>query len=137
MNYLIAEANLSDRIVCDSAGTSGYHIGAPPDPRMQAAARQRGIAMRGQSRPFQASDLETFDLILAMDRDNYWDILTHDPHRQYRDKVRMMCEFATQHRDESVPDPYYGGSQGFERVLDLLQDACQGLLDDLHQRELI
>ena len=135
MNRAIAEAGLSDRIVCDSAGTSSYHIGAAPDSRMRAAASKRGIPMQGSARQFKAEDFERFDLILAMDRDNYWDICSLDPHKQHRDKVRMMCDFARNHQDTSVPDPYYGGADGFDYVIDLLLDACEGLLEHITSSE--
>lgn len=128
MNHLIAQAGLSDQIVCDSAGTGGYHIGSPPDRRMAAAAERRGIHLKGQARQFQRSDFADFDLILAMDRENYQDILLLDPARMYQDKVKLMCDFAKHHREREVPDPYYGGTAGFERVIDLLLDACEGLL---------
>ena len=129
MRHLVEQAGLSDRIICDSAGTSGYHIGSPPDRRMTAAAKSRGIELQGRARQFQRTDLENFDLILAMDRENYQDILSLDPSGKYRDKVRLMCEFCTRHNVKEVPDPYYGGSEGFDRVIDLLLDACEGLLD--------
>lgn len=129
MRHLVEQAGLSDRIICDSAGTSGYHIGSPPDRRMTAAAKSRGIELQGRARQFQRTDLENFDLILAMDRENYQDILSLDPSGKYRDKVRLMCEFCTRHNVKEVPDPYYGGPEGFDRVIDLLLDACEGLLD--------
>jgi protein-tyrosine phosphatase len=128
MNYLIAEAGLEDKIVCDSAGTSNYHIGAPPDRRMAAAAARRGIQMLGRARQFQQSDFEKFDLILAMDAENYRDIFRLDPHGNYRHKVRLMCDFTTNSQQKEVPDPYYGGRNGFDLVIDLLLDACNGLL---------
>jgi len=128
MNHLVQQAGLGDCIICDSAGTAGYHIGSPPDRRMTAAAKLRGITLKGEARQFQKSDFETFDLILAMDRDNYRDILALDPAGKYRDKVRLMCEFASHHREPEVPDPYYGGPEGFNQVIDLLLDACEGLL---------
>ena len=129
MNQLIAEAGLSSKIVCDSAGTSGYHIGAPPDRRMNLAAKKRGLELQGQSRKLKPTDLENFDLILAMDRANYQDIIYLDREGKYEDKVRMMCDFATVKADREVPDPYYGGADGFDYVIDLLYDACAGLLD--------
>lgn len=128
MNHLIAQGNLSDQIVCDSAGTAGYHIGSSPDQRMAAAAQRRGIQLKGQARKFQKSDFEDFDLILAMDKDNYQNILALDPTGKYKDKVRLMCDFATHHQEQEVPDPYYGGTEGFNNVIDLLLDACDGLL---------
>ena len=129
MNQLIEEAGLAAKITCDSAGTSGYHIGAAPDRRMNIAAKKRGLELEGQSRKLKPSDLQKFDLILAMDRANYEDILYLDREGKYEDKVRMMCDFATQKPDREVPDPYYGGADGFDYVIDLLYDACAGLLD--------
>ena len=129
MKHLIAEANLEDKIVCDSAGTSGYHIGASPDRRMSKAALNQGIQLQGRARQLKPFDLERFDLILAMDRENYQDILYLDREGKYEDKVRLMCDFAQNHSVREVPDPYYGGEEGFERVIDLLLDACAGLLD--------
>lgn len=140
MNYLLAQANLRDgcadaggvQIICDSAGTAGYHIGKPPDQRMTiAAASQLGIKLRGQARQFKKSDFEAFDLILAMDWENYQDILSLDQVGQYRDKVRLMCDFCSNHTTKEVPDPYYGGPEGFNQVIELLVDACNGLLKSL------
>jgi protein-tyrosine phosphatase len=128
MNHLIEQAGLGESIVCDSAGTGGYHIGSPPDQRMAAAAALRGIELKGQARQFQKSDFENFDLILAMDQENYQDILSLDRAGKYKDKVRLMCDFASNHREREVPDPYYGGTEGFNKVIDLLLDACEGLL---------
>ncbi|MCC5618567.1 low molecular weight phosphotyrosine protein phosphatase [Nostoc sp. CHAB 5836] len=129
MNHLIEQAGLSEHILCDSAGTSSYHIGSPPDRRMSvAAATKLGIKLRGQARQFQKSDFQDFDLILAMDQENYENILTLDQTKQYRHKVRLMCEFCSRHTLTDVPDPYYGGQEGFNQVVDLLIDACEGLL---------
>lgn len=129
MNYLISEAGLSDKIICDSAGTSGYHIGASPDRRMNGAATKQGLELQGKSRKLGFSDLQRFDLILAMDRENYQDILYLDREAKYEDKVRLMCDFTTKKKDQVVPDPYYGGQDGFDNVIDLLFDACGGLLN--------
>ncbi|NJK27988.1 MAG: low molecular weight phosphotyrosine protein phosphatase [Coleofasciculaceae cyanobacterium SM2_3_26] len=134
MNHLIQQEGLEGSITCDSAGTGGYHIGSPPDPRMTAAAKKRGITMTGAARKFAGTDFERFDLILAMDRENYEDILSLDLRGEYRHKVKMMCEFCTEHSDREVPDPYYGGEAGFDRVIDLLLDACNGLLQHIKQR---
>jgi protein-tyrosine phosphatase len=128
MIHLIDEAGLSDRIECDSAGTSSYHIGSAPDSRMSEAAALRGIVLKGRARQLQKSDFEKFDLILAMDRENYRDILYLDHEDKYKDKVRLICEFASHHQEQEVPDPYYGGKAGFDRVIDLLLDSCSGLL---------
>lgn len=129
MNHLIRQAHLQDQILCDSAGTGGYHIGSPPDRRMTAAAAKRGIRLEGCARQFDHADFEQFDLILAMDKDNYSNILAVDREGRYRDRVKLMCEFCRTHSDREVPDPYYGGESGFDYVIDLLLDACGGLLE--------
>lgn len=133
MNHLIEEAGLGNEIICDSAGTSGYHIGEPADRRMSAAAQEQGIALTSRSRKFQVNDFEDFDLILAMDQDNYDALMALDRTGEYRHKIKMMCEFCREHRDRDVPDPYYGGPSGFTYVIDLLFDACSGLLHYLTQ----
>ena len=129
MNHLIKEAGWEDKITCDSAGTSGYHIGASPDRRMSSAAKKRGLKLEGKARKLTPSDLQRFDLILAMDRENYQDILYLDREGKYEDKVRLICDFANHKTDKEIPDPYYGGQDGFNYVMDLLFDACGGLLD--------
>jgi protein-tyrosine phosphatase len=133
MNHLIAQAGLDGQIVCDSAGTSGFHINEPPDPRMTAAARRQGIPLSGHSRKVEPADFEQFDLILAMDRDNYRTLRERDSTGRYHAKVRLMCDFCDQSPETEVPDPYYGGPDGFDRVIDLLLDACSGLLTHVTQ----
>lgn len=133
MNHLIRQRGLEDQIVCDSAGTSSYHIDSPPDRRMTAAAARRKIVLEGKARQFHHSDFEEFDLILAMDKDNYENIRYLDRNREYQHKVKLMCEFCRHHTDREVPDPYYGGEAGFNYVIDLLLDACEGLLDRIQQ----
>lgn len=136
MNHLIQQAGWSDRIVCDSAGTSSYHIGSPPDQRMTRSARERGIILKGKARQFTPADFEDFDLILAMDQDNYAQILSLDLQNRYQDKVKLMCEFCRHSNQQEVPDPYYGGPAGFNQVIDLLLDACAGLLEKIQQEQL-
>ncbi|MBE9005914.1 low molecular weight phosphotyrosine protein phosphatase [Fortiea sp. LEGE XX443] len=137
MNHLIDQAGLSESILCDSAGTSSYHIGSPPDQRMNAAAIAKlGIQLCGRARQIEKSDFQDFDMILAMDRDNYDGILALDPTGKDHDKVRLMCEFCTQHTLKEVPDPYYGGVEGFNQVIDLLVDACEGLLQHVTNQQL-
>ncbi|NJN24233.1 MAG: low molecular weight phosphotyrosine protein phosphatase [Acaryochloridaceae cyanobacterium RL_2_7] len=131
MNHLIQEAGLGHQIQCDSAGTSGYHIGEPPDRRMNQAAMAKGLKLVGSSRRFESTDFEVFDLILAMDRANYRDLVRQDAQGKYRDKIKMMCDYCSDFTDKEVPDPYYGGADGFNYVIDLLFDACDGLLKDL------
>jgi protein-tyrosine phosphatase len=131
MNHLIEQAGLSAQITCDSAGTAGYHVGALPDRRMNAAAQKRGLTLVGAARQFEAKDFANFDLILAMDKHNFRDILSLDPSGKYAEKVKMMCDYCKTHSDREVPDPYYGGVSGFDYVIDLLFDACDGLLNTL------
>ena len=119
-------------IEIDSAGTHGYHIGEPPDPRSQAAARRRGIDMSAlRARQVHAGDFEEFDLILAMDRENLAELKRRCPPR-FHDRLRLLLEFAAV-ADLDVPDPYYGGEVGFEQVLDLIEQASGGLLDELRR----
>ncbi|MCY7391318.1 MAG: low molecular weight phosphotyrosine protein phosphatase [Leptolyngbyaceae cyanobacterium CAN_BIN12] len=133
MNHLSEQNDLTGQIVCDSAGTSSYHVGAPPDRRMTLAAKQQSIAMKGCARQFTKADFDAFDLILAMDQENYANICALDSAGNYRQKVQLMCDFCTHHTLKEVPDPYYGGADGFNQVIDLLQDACAGLLDQVKQ----
>ncbi|MEG4483632.1 low molecular weight protein-tyrosine-phosphatase [Microcoleus sp. D2_18a_B4] len=135
MNHLIEQAGLSDRITCDSAGTASYHIGSPPDRRMALAAKKRDIELLGEARQFTRKDFENFDLILAMDRENYRNIIALDPAGKYKDKVRLMCDFCQKYDLKEVPDPYYGGPEGFDRVIDLLLDAQAGLLEYVINQE--
>jgi protein-tyrosine phosphatase len=129
MNHLIEQRQLSDRVVCDSAGTASYHVGSAPDRRMAQAAKAYGLDLVGRARQFDPVDFDRFDYILAMDRQNYRDILALDPAGQHRDRVRLICDFCRTRPDKDVPDPYYGGPEGFTYVIDLLLDACEGLLD--------
>ncbi len=137
MTHLIEQRLLSDQIVCDSAGTASYHVGSAPDRRMNTAAQRRGLTLTGSARQFIAADFEKFDLILAMDNSNYENILSLLPGDRsnspagYADKVKLMCNFCRTHSDSEVPDPYYGGEAGFDYVIDLLFDACEGLLETL------
>jgi protein-tyrosine phosphatase len=131
---LAAEAGLDGRIHADSAGTHGYHEGAAPDPRATAAARQRGFELAAiRARRVSAEDFERFDLILAMDEDNLDDLRRVAP-AGARAELRLLLEFARGRRERAVPDPYYGGRTGFERVLDLVTEACAGLLEELRRR---
>ncbi len=117
----------------DSAGTAGYHIGAAPDPRMCAAAARRGYSLEAlRARVVEPGDFERFDLILAMDRENLAVLHRRAP-EPARDRVRLFLEFAPEAEPQEVPDPYYGGSNGFEEVLDLIESAARGLLTHLRQ----
>lgn len=115
----------------DSAGTHGYHIGKPPDDRAQQAALGRGYDLSAQrARQVCAADFVEFDYILAMDQDNLAGLLLACP-AEYRHKVRLYLDFSQRFSHQEVPDPYYGGHQGFDRVLDMVEDAADGLLDHL------
>jgi len=133
---LVADRALDTSISIDSAGTHAYHVGEAPDRRAQSAASNRDIdisTLRG--RQFSAQDYEHFDYILAMDHSNYYDIQAQDPGNA-RASVHLLLVFASRYSEKEVPDPYYGGSNGFEYVLDLIEDASQGLLThirDHHQ----
>jgi protein-tyrosine phosphatase len=129
MNHLIQDRQLRGQIECDSAGTSSYHIGSPPDFRMAQAAKPYGITLKGRARQFIPADFNQYDWILAMDRENYRDILALASGDHHHQKVRLMCDFCRTYPDEEVPDPYYGGPDGFKYVIDLLMDACDGFLD--------
>jgi protein-tyrosine phosphatase len=118
----------------DSAGTAGYHIGEAPDPRMQAAAARRGYQLQAlRARIVEPDDFERFDLILAMDRENLAVLHRRAP-EPVRERVRLFLEFAPPGAPPEVPDPYYGGPNGFEEVLDLVESASRGLLSYLRQR---
>ncbi len=134
MRKLVADAGLEDRIEIDSAGTGGWHAGAAPDERATEAARRRGIPLSGCARRVDPSDFERFDLILGMDRQNVRDLRAVAPDPQAVAKVRLLREFdpaSDGAPDLDVPDPYYGGPNGFEEVLDLVEAACRGLLDEV------
>ena len=115
----------------DSAGTHGYHVGDPPDRRAIAAAARRGVDLGGlRARTVEDADFKAFDLLVAMDQLNREVLLDRSP-EEYRERIRLMLEFAPSTDLEDVPDPYYGGAVGFERVLDLVEEASTGLLDEL------
>jgi protein-tyrosine phosphatase len=131
MNAKLKAAGLDDKVVCDSAGTINYHSGNPADSRMRQTARNRDYALDSISRPILPDDLESFDLILTMDDENLANVRRLDSNNQYAEKIRPMCSYCSKHKVTEVPDPYYGGGKGFEQVLDILEDACDGLLAEL------
>lgn len=133
---MVKEQGLEDYITVDSAGTSGYHDGELPDPRMRQHGARRGYKFDSLSRRFTAGDFYDFDIILAMDDSNYHNILRLAPDLESERKVYRMVEFSKKYSHDHVPDPYYSGADGFELVLDLLEDACEGLLDKMKKGEL-
>ncbi|UXY14398.1 low molecular weight phosphotyrosine protein phosphatase [Chitiniphilus purpureus] len=133
LRHLVRQAGLQDRVEVDSAGTHDYHIGEAPDRRTQAHAVKRGYDLCSlRAREVASGDFARFDLVLAMDR-GHLALLQRQCPAAYRHKVRLFLEFATRHGEREVPDPYYGGAEGFEHVLDLVEDGCAGLL--AHVRE--
>ncbi len=131
---LVAERAPGVEIEIDSAGTHDYHVGDPPDPRSIAAAARRGVDLRQlRARLVHDEDFERFDLIIAMDRLNRETLLDRSP-VPFRERIRLFMEFAGDSEVEDVPDPYYGGAPGFERVLDLAEEAAVGLLDEVLER---
>lgn len=132
MTSLVQQAGLEGEIFCDSAGTIGYHAGESADHRMRRSAAQRGYELTSISRKVNpAVDFEKFDLIVAMDDDNLRDLRAMDHDNKYAAKMHKMTDFCRTSSATVVPDPYYGGAQGFENVLDILEDACGGLLEKI------
>jgi protein-tyrosine phosphatase len=134
MRHLVREQGLEGSIEVDSAGTGGWHVGAAPDARASEAARRRSIVLEGAARQFAASDFDDYDLILAMDAENARDLLAIAPSEEAADKVRLLREFdpaSDGSGDLDVPDPYYGGDDGFDQVLDMVDAAARGLLERL------
>lgn len=131
----LAEAGLHAEVEVDSAGTVDYHAGSPPDHRAQAHGARRGYELsRLRARQLRPTDFERFDLLLAMDADHMAYMLERCP-EPYRDKLRLLMDFAPgRPPGADVPDPYYGAPAGFERVLDLVEVACSGLVEHLRQR---
>lgn len=130
MQRLVDEAGLSDRYVLDSAGTYGGHAGELPDRRMRVHAARRGYELTHRSRRVRESDFADFDIVVAMDDSNYSNLRRLAPTVEDEAKVVRMTDYCRMHPYyDAVPDPYYEGASGFELVLDLLEDACQGLLD--------
>ncbi|HKB73524.1 MAG TPA: low molecular weight protein-tyrosine-phosphatase [Burkholderiales bacterium] len=130
---LAEDAGMAGAVTADSAGTHAYHVGEPPDLRAQAAAAKRGYDLSAlRARRIEGADLKRSDLILAMDQDHYA-ILARMAGSSAGHKLKMMMSYARRFEEREVPDPYYGGPQGFERVLDLLEDAASGLLESLRK----
>lgn len=133
---LVQAEGLAERILVDSAGTHAYHIGNPPDRRSQTAALGRGIDLSPQrARQVQADDFGRFDYILAMDRSNLQDLLRLCRPAN-RERVHLFMQFASRWDTDEVPDPYYGGSSGFDQVLDMVEDAAAGLLEHIRRNHL-
>ena len=131
---LVEREGLGQEILVDSAGTHAYHVGNPPDRRSQSAAQRRGIDLSDlRARQVEADDFHKFDFIVAMDQDNYISLSSICPDGMH-DRLHMLMDFTSQMLTREVPDPYYGGAAGFERVLDLVEAAAEGLLAEIRRR---
>jgi protein-tyrosine phosphatase len=137
MNDYIQREGLSDKIKCDSAGTISYHAGEPADARMQKHAIKRGYDLTSISRQLTAYDFDEFDYIVGMDDENMANMQHFMPSVQAAEKTSKMTDYCSEPNPGYVPDPYYGGSEGFEHVLDLLEDACMGLLKNIRDEHQI
>jgi len=132
--HVVNEAGLADAVQIDSAATHAYHVGEAPDARAQAAARKRGYDISGQrARQVNQDDFREFDLILAMDWDNLAALQQICP-KQYHHKLMLLMRFANEFEEATIPDPYYGGVEGFNKALDYIEDACQGILELVRKR---
>lgn len=131
MLHLLKKAGLESEFVIDSAGILSYHQGELPDSRMRAHAARRGYELVHRSRPVCTDDFDQFDLILGMDDRNIADLKERAPSVEASKKIHRMTDYCTRFTADHVPDPYYGGAEGFEQVIDLLEDACFGLLTSL------
>ena len=128
---LLNERNLHHRIETDSAGTEGWHTGSAPDRRAQHAAGQRGVDISGlRARQVSSTDMEAYDLIIAMDYDNQ-SRLHRLADKQHAYKIRLLLEFSDRYNDNEIPDPYYGGDHGFDLALDMIEDSCKQLLQHI------
>lgn len=130
----LTDAGVANDVELDSAGIGGWHIGRPPDVRMQAAAEAGGLTLRGPARQVTAGELADWDLILAMDRDNLAALRAMAPDDAVRDRIRMFRDYDPDATAAEVPDPYYGGSQGFAEVVQICRAAAGGLADDIVAR---
>jgi protein-tyrosine phosphatase len=129
--HMVDDAGLTDQFEIESAGTIGFHVGNPPDGRMQEVMRARGIPIIGRSKQLDSFDMSHYDLILAMDNDNRSGALALARGDAQRAKVKLFCDYCSEHSETEVPDPYYGGDRGFEHVMDLIEDGCRNLLKEL------
>ncbi len=139
MMGIVEKNGLQDLIEVDSAGTSGWHEGELPDERMRLHGEKRGYNLCSRARKFTRQDLSTFDYILVMDENNYKTVRAMAANREEADKIHLMTDYLVQFRklQDHIPDPYYGEASGFELVLDLLEDACEGLLLNIKKEHIL
>jgi protein-tyrosine phosphatase len=130
MRGLVAEAGLEDEIEIESAGTGDWHVGDAPDPRSVAAAAERGVELTGAARQVDRADFEGYDLLIAMDRSNRDDLRAMALDDEAEAKVKLLREYGDG-KELDVPDPYYGGEDGFAEVVEIVDRSCRALLDDI------
>ena len=131
---VVVDSGLSDLIIIDSAGTHAYHVGEPPDRRAQETAARRGVDISGlRGRRATENDLDEFDYVLAMDRENLHNLLAI-AQEHHRERIKLFMEFAEDQEEQDVPDPYYGGPSGFDRVMDMIEEASEGLLTEIRKK---
>ncbi len=133
-NRIIEKNKLKSRFTVDSAGFIGFHQGELPDSRMRYHAGKRGYNLTHRSRRFTRADFDRFDMIIGMDDQNIAGLKQLSMTQEEDSKIYRMTDFCRKFRADHVPDPYYGGDQGFENVIDLLEDACEGLFDEINQK---
>ena len=133
MRTLVKQAGLDQEIEIDSAGILNYHQGELPDSRMRMHAARRGYELTHRSRPVCTDDFFEFDWLIGMDDRNIQDLKDRAPSPEAEKKICRMTDFCRVKQVDYVPDPYYGGAQGFENVLDILEDACSGLLEEIRE----
>ena len=136
MQALVKKTRLSEAITCDSAGTKDWHRGKLPDARMRQAATEHGYEFKGAARQVLATDLEDFDLVLAMDRSNLADLQALDANSDDKENIRLFGSFCTGNEfPEEVPDPYYGGEEGFHTVIRMVKNGCEGILAEYKNKQ--
>ena len=134
-NAMIAKEGLENELICDSAGTLAYHAGEPADYRMKQFAKKRGYHLTSISRPVDPkTDFDRFNFIIGMDKQNVTDLKSMARNEDDKKRIFLMTDFCSDQSYDSVPDPYYGGAAGFELVLDILEDACAGLIRKVRER---
>ena len=133
--HIVRENGMEERFEVDSAGTYGGHRGELPDRRMRTAAMYRGFALTHRSRPVSSLDFPEFDLIIAMDDQNYEDLMHLAPSVEATHKIKKMASYLTTHKISYIPDPYYMGTEGFTLVLDLLEEGCRNLYEEIVKAE--
>ena len=133
-NRILQQNKVSEKYQIDSAGLLAYHAGELPDDRMRMHASKRGYKLTHLSRPFSINDFDKFDLIIGMDDSNMSGLRNKARTQEHLDKIKRMTDYCTRYDAKEVPDPYYGGEAGFEYVIDLLEDACGGLYEEIRMK---